>query len=69
MIYEKIAKILEDFAKFERRDTSHDVTPSSPPKPCEACTKPHRGGGLCPECIELAAGACRFRAIQLRGKK
>lgn len=66
VVYERIAKTLEDFSKFERARES--LPPNHPTRkqmkmgPCEACEKFTREGGLCPTCLEIAAGACRMKA-------
>ena len=57
--YERIAEILDDFARAERR-TAADRAKCQQPGPCEACNRETvYGGGICPTCLELAAGACR----------
>jgi len=58
-VYTRIAAILDDFARQERA-TATDRARCSQPGPCEACERETvSGGGLCPTCLELAAGACR----------
>ena len=59
-----IAKVLDDYARFEheRDKCDRDVTGTrKPPSACEACGAMTRCG-LCPTCIELAAGSCRLRS-------
>ena len=62
-IYKRIAACLRDFAAFEREREPHRrrQNPLVKDKPCEGCGKPVRDGGLCPGCIELAAGACEWK--------
>lgn len=69
-IFLNIATVLDDFARSERRTEPCRITAwRSDPKyqhfvcPCEGCGKGEVcGTGLCPTCLELAAGACRIRA-------
>lgn len=57
--FKKIAAILRDFAHAERH---YNKVLRGKQKPCEACGKSHLNGGLCPDCLELAAGACEWKA-------
>lgn len=73
--YEKIAKVFDDFAKIERKNGPEQLIRARQHHPhlitsCEGCGNELLvSGGLCPQCWELAAGACRFRAIDLRKRK
>lgn len=58
-LYHKIAATLDDFAKFERTRL-HAKDRAFVVMPCEACGK-HCQSGLCPDCLNIAAGACRMK--------
>ena len=61
---EAIARVLEDYAKFERtRLETPDKDRMSHKMPCEACgITMIWHGGSCPTCLELAAGSSRIRS-------
>lgn len=64
-LHEQLARVVEDWAKFDREHEAqrlrialanypHQVVP------CEGCGKnPVVPGGLCPACLTIVAGACR----------
>ena len=61
-LYLNIAASLRDFARFERlyepQRALYNIDGSTTLKPCEGCSILLKGGGLCPTCLEVAAGAC-----------
>lgn len=65
--FERMAAVLRAFAQTERESARLRASdPGNYGHPhegaCEACGGPCQRGGLCAECIDLAAGACMFRA-------
>ena len=64
-LHERLALVIEDWAKFERAHEKERLAIAriNHPHlivPCEGCGKvPVVPGGLCPACLEIAAGACR----------
>lgn len=68
-IFDRLAKILDDYASFEasqqfkKKMAKQSGAGIPDPVPCEGCKKTSVfGGGICPDCISLIAGACRWKA-------
>lgn len=65
-LYRRIANYLEEGSRFEREMEPKRVRLPDQLDTCEACEKKFKGGGLCADCLYIAAGAARIRSTQVK---